>query len=736
MATKIQVRRDTAANWTSADTVLSDGEMGYETDTGYMKIGDGSTAWTSLAYFTPGDVSDDNTTYTISVAQVGADADITLTGSDASTDTVVLAAGTNLTLTVAGDDITMDVDDDLSNYDNTTTAFISNITAEAIGSLSDVDVSAVANGSVLAYNSTSGNWEAGDPAVEAISDLSDVDTSGAAVGAHLQYDGANWTSQLTDFNAGKTFLSGLSTNRFIQYRNAVITIGAISSGDSVDFPTDSGTDAAMEWQVNNPGTDFVANITPGPVNINRSQYFRIIIDNTTGATKGSISGLERFGTPQTVNWTNGSLPVVSGDDVYDIYEFYCFRGDGGSDETWYGTLLTQRFDGDFTGSLFGDDSTLLVDGVNNTIPAANLSGALPALDGSALTGVVAGTVDFADVTNTPTTIAGYGITDAITDVVSDTTPQLGGNLDLNSNDITGTGNVDITSGNVTLQSGDLNVTGTSTFTGNIVVDQGNDIQIQKTVSANNETIGKITATTGSVEYGEIEFKTGADGFASNSEINWYARIGGAKVPVFEIKGTSLGKSGFEINPNANASLDFFMQGATDPTMIFADAGDDRVGFGKIPTQGKVDVDGDVYATTFVGALAFSNLTSTPTTLAGYGITDAATSAQGALADTAVQPASLGNIEFGTGTIDTNDSSAVTITPTVIMSSDATVENSLTVTNNITANTVTGIIVATPGTAPALASDPGQTGEIRIDDNFIYVKTPSGDWKKATLGNLV
>lgn len=734
MATKIQVRRDTAANWTSANTVLSSGEMGYETDTGFMKIGDGATAWSSLAYFTPGDVSDDNTTYTISVAQVGADADITLTGSDASTDTVVLAAGTNLTLTVAGDDITMDVDNDLSNYDNTTTAFISNITAEAIGSLSDVDVSSLASGHVLAYDGA--NWVAGAPAVIAASDLSDVDTTGAAVGSHFQYDGTNWTAEQTNFNSGKTFLSGLQTNRFIEYRNALITIGSISSGDSVDFPTDSGTDAAMEWEVNNPGTDFVANITPGPVNINRSQYFRIIIDNTTGETKGSISGLERFGTSQTVNWTNGSLPVVSGDNVYDIYEFYCFRGDGGSDETWYGTLLTQRFDGDFTGSLFGDDSTLLVDGINNTIPAANLSGALPAIDGSALTGVVAGTVDFADVTNTPTTIAGYGITDAITDVVSDTTPQLGGNLDLNSNDITGTGNVDITSGNVTLQSGDLNVTGTSTFTGNIVVDQGNDIQIKKSVSANNETIGKITATTGSVEYGEIEFKTGADGFASNSEINWYARIGGSKVPVFEIKGTSLGKSGFEINPNANASLDFFMQGATDPTLIFADAGDDRIGFGKIPTQGKVDVDGDVYATTFVGALAFSNLTGVPTTLAGYGITDAATSAQGALADTAVQPAALGNIEFGTGTIDTNDSSAVTITPTVVMSSDATVENSLTVTNNITANTIAGKIVATPGTAPALASDPGEAGEIRIDNNFIYVKTPGGDWKKANLGNLV
>lgn len=48
---QLQRRRDTAANWTSADTVLSEGEVGLETDTGWMKIGDGSTAWTSLGYW-------------------------------------------------------------------------------------------------------------------------------------------------------------------------------------------------------------------------------------------------------------------------------------------------------------------------------------------------------------------------------------------------------------------------------------------------------------------------------------------------------------------------------------------------------------------------------------------------------------------------------------------------------------------------------------------------------------
>jgi hypothetical protein len=51
MASQIQLRRDTAANWTSSDAVLAQGEQGLETDTGKLKYGDGSTAWTSLDYF-------------------------------------------------------------------------------------------------------------------------------------------------------------------------------------------------------------------------------------------------------------------------------------------------------------------------------------------------------------------------------------------------------------------------------------------------------------------------------------------------------------------------------------------------------------------------------------------------------------------------------------------------------------------------------------------------------------
>jgi len=54
MTTEIDIRRDTAANWTSNNPTLALGEMGFETDTRKLKVGDGATAWTSLLYILSG----------------------------------------------------------------------------------------------------------------------------------------------------------------------------------------------------------------------------------------------------------------------------------------------------------------------------------------------------------------------------------------------------------------------------------------------------------------------------------------------------------------------------------------------------------------------------------------------------------------------------------------------------------------------------------------------------------
>lgn len=47
---QILTRNDTAANWTTANPVLEAGEIGAETDTGKLKVGNGVTNWAGLSY--------------------------------------------------------------------------------------------------------------------------------------------------------------------------------------------------------------------------------------------------------------------------------------------------------------------------------------------------------------------------------------------------------------------------------------------------------------------------------------------------------------------------------------------------------------------------------------------------------------------------------------------------------------------------------------------------------------
>ena len=120
MVARIQIRRDTSADWTSTNPTLSEGELGYETNTDKFKIGDGATAWNSLGYviYTPSfsDILNKPTTvagYGITDAFSGAFGDLTskpttVAGygiTDALT-TVSFAQITNKPNTISGYNIT------------------------------------------------------------------------------------------------------------------------------------------------------------------------------------------------------------------------------------------------------------------------------------------------------------------------------------------------------------------------------------------------------------------------------------------------------------------------------------------------------------------------------------------------------------------------------------------------------------------------------------------------------
>ena len=50
LKTTFQLKRGNSADWQKVNPVLRVGEPGFETDTGRLKIGDGSTEWNALKY--------------------------------------------------------------------------------------------------------------------------------------------------------------------------------------------------------------------------------------------------------------------------------------------------------------------------------------------------------------------------------------------------------------------------------------------------------------------------------------------------------------------------------------------------------------------------------------------------------------------------------------------------------------------------------------------------------------
>ena len=96
MAVRIQHRRGTTSEWNSADPVLFEGEIGYNTTLDKFKIGDGSSAWSVLEYVpTSADLSTSLGDYIALTEKGGADGVAELDASfNVLTKTAVVFEGT------------------------------------------------------------------------------------------------------------------------------------------------------------------------------------------------------------------------------------------------------------------------------------------------------------------------------------------------------------------------------------------------------------------------------------------------------------------------------------------------------------------------------------------------------------------------------------------------------------------------------------------------------------------
>ena len=121
MSVKIQIKRGTAASWTSVNPTLSEGELGYESDTGKLKVGDGTTTWSGLEYF---------------------GADLALASVNDLSDVNASAA----------------TDGQILTYDNATGNWVNSdlVIATTVTDLTDTTITSVTEGDLLVYRTSTG----------------------------------------------------------------------------------------------------------------------------------------------------------------------------------------------------------------------------------------------------------------------------------------------------------------------------------------------------------------------------------------------------------------------------------------------------------------------------------------------------------------------------------------------------------------------------------------------------
>ena len=229
MAVQIQIRRGTAANWTSANPTLAEGELGYETDTGKLKAGDGSTAWTSLSYISGtggsgGDLVDDTT------PQLGGDLDVNGNAivSVSNGDIAITPDGTG---SIILDGLTWPSADGSANQvlktaGDGTLSFGDASSVAALNDLTDVSVGSEAPSDVLVYRSGSG-W------INDALDYTEI-TSNVGSGSADHSGGTVAAGSITDVialtNTEYTNLTGGADSNTLY----VITDGTTSIADSDD----------------------------------------------------------------------------------------------------------------------------------------------------------------------------------------------------------------------------------------------------------------------------------------------------------------------------------------------------------------------------------------------------------------------------------------------------------------------------------------------------------------------
>ena len=233
-----------------------------------------------------------------------------------------------------------------------------------------------------------------------------------------------------------------------------------------------------------------------------------------------------------------------------------------------------------------------------------------------------------DSSNYATAAQGTTADSALQNVVEDTTPQLGGNLNLNSNDITGTGNIDVTG---SISADGLTVDGATDGTAVALLRADNNSVTKKntlrfedtdTTTQNDQQIGRIEFYSNDTDHtgvdAVIEAVSATNGLkelrflTSDTADTPLSRLAISKIgdiSFYDTDGTTASfvydaDAGLTIN-EAGADRDFRIESSQKANMFFLDASENRIGIG----TGVPDTTLHVTSTTSGGVLTLESTSS-------------------------------------------------------------------------------------------------------------------------------
>jgi hypothetical protein len=225
LATKIQIRRDTLANWTSNNPILANGEISFVTDLNRIKVGDGTQNWLDLGYLEAdafiGSVIMGVDTEGLYVESISAGNGISVSGSGVDSASVTVTNEGVLALA---------------------------------GTTNEIDISSSTGSVTLSLPETihanlQGNVTGNSDTASKLSSAKTIALSGDVVGS-VEFDGSGSVNISTDIQPDSVALGTDTTGNYVQ--------SVTGSGDGISV---AGTGEGASVTVSNTGVTSLAGTT-------------------------------------------------------------------------------------------------------------------------------------------------------------------------------------------------------------------------------------------------------------------------------------------------------------------------------------------------------------------------------------------------------------------------------------------------------------------------------------------